>query len=120
MESNLIQKIFPPVTENEQNLKYDAEGLWSITYPKEADIISMIIKNELGSNIKIMDATAGIGGNTISFGKNFNQVVSVEISPERFAMLITNAQVYNLTNINFINGIEASAVMPKRIKSFKD
>ena len=46
MDTNIIQlkKIFPcPPSNNYSNLNYDTEGLWSITYPNEANIISLNI-----------------------------------------------------------------------------
>jgi predicted RNA methylase len=110
MEQNIIQKIFPPLlslgTElNTNNLpKFDQEGLWSITYPKEADYISNLIKSEIGKESTIVDATAGVGGNTISFAKHFLNVVSIELSKSRFELLSNNIQVYNLSNVSLING----------------
>lgn len=103
MTSNeIIKKIFP-VTDNYSLLQYDEEGLWSITHPVDADKISNIIKRELGSNISIMDCTAGIGGNTISFSKFFNKVVSVEMNSNKFSLLKNNIECYLLTNITLIN-----------------
>jgi 16S rRNA G966 N2-methylase RsmD len=110
MEQNIIQKIFPPILTQGQgydinNLpKYDQEGLWSITYPKEADYISNLIKSEIGENSTIVDATAGVGGNTISFAQHFAKVVSIELSKSRFELLNNNVQVYKLSNVSLING----------------
>jgi predicted RNA methylase len=110
MEQNIIQKIFPPILTQGQgsdinNLpKYDQEGLWSITYPKEADYISNLIKSEIGEDSTIVDATAGVGGNTISFAQHFAKVVSIELSKSRFELLSNNVQVYKLSNVSLING----------------
>ena len=105
MEQNIIQKIFPPlpILNNINQLKYDQEGLWSITYPKEADYISNLIKSEIGKESTIVDATAGIGGNTISFAKNFSHVISIELSNSRFELLSNNIQMYQLSNVTLIN-----------------
>jgi hypothetical protein len=73
MEKNILNKIFPP-SENIKNLGYDSEGLWSITLPQDADTISQIILNENNSDITIIDTTAGLGGNTLSFAKYFKKV----------------------------------------------
>ena len=104
MESNIIQKIFPIFHDKDNLPKYDQEGLWSITYPKEAEYISNLIKSELGKESTIVDATAGIGGNTISFAKHFKHVISIELCKTRFDLLAHNVQVYNLNNVTLING----------------
>ncbi len=105
MDMNIISKIFPSVDTTNQNiLKYDNEGLWSITLPLEADVISSMIKNDIGSDISIFDGTAGLGGNTISFGKIFNNVTSVELNADRFKLLSNNINAYGLTNVQLING----------------
>lgn len=106
MEQNMIQKIFPslPNAINIAQLKYDQEGIWSITYPKEADYISNLIKSEIGKESKIVDATAGIGGNTLSFAKYFNHVTSIELCNSRFELLTNNVNVYQLSNVTLING----------------
>lgn len=102
MDLNIITKIFPPI-ENYHLLSYDTEGLYSITLPIEANEISSIIFNLLGNNIKICDGTAGIGGNTISFGKKFKNVISIELCKNRFKLLENNVKVYNLLNVELIN-----------------
>ena len=58
---------------------------------------------EVGSNINILDATAGIGGNTISFSKYFKNVVSIELSQSRFELLTNNINVYKINNVSLIN-----------------
>lgn len=118
MDIDLIEKIFPHISQNEK-LKYDQEGLWSITHPTESNKITNIIKNflkkkfndNLKSNIIITDATAGLGGNTISFSNNFYKVNSIEICKKRFEMLKNNMKIYNFENLklyndNFINIID--------------
>jgi hypothetical protein len=42
MDNKIISKIFP-FSQNSKMLKYDDEGLWSITLPNDADTISNII-----------------------------------------------------------------------------
>ena len=90
------------------NLKYDEEGLYSLSHKQEADKLSYIIKDKY-SDIGIMDATSGIGGNSISFGFNFSHVISVEQNPKRFEMLKINIESRKLNNIllygNFIDFI---------------
>lgn len=118
MDIDLIEKIFPHISQNEK-LKYDKEGLWSITHPTESNKITNIIKiflkkkfnDNLKSNVIITDATAGLGGNTISFSNNFYKVNSIEICKKRFEMLKNNMKIYNFKNLilyndNFVNIID--------------
>lgn len=118
MDIDLIEKIFPHISQNEK-LKYDQEGLWSITHPTEANKITNLIinffknkyNNDIKNNITITDTTAGLGGNTISFSKNFYRVNSIEINSERFEMLKNNMKIYNFKNLklynkNFLNIID--------------
>lgn len=107
----LIKKIFPIKNSiNIDDLKFDDVGLYSISLPKDADIISEFIKNYAIhnnnalhindiSNITIIDGTAGIGGNTISFAKYFKNVIGFEIDENRFNILNNNLKVYNLNNV---------------------
>ena len=48
---NVLTKIYPqPQDNNYSNLSYDMEGLWSITHPQEADIISTNMVMLLNNN----------------------------------------------------------------------
>ena len=51
---------------------------------------------------KIIDLTAGCGGNLISFGKYFNNVTGLEIDKQRFDILKNNLSSYNI-NVNILN-----------------
>jgi 16S rRNA G966 N2-methylase RsmD len=86
---------------NYNNLKSDIEGLYSLSHKEDADILSNILKEKYG-NIKILDGTAGIGGNTISFGIYFENVISIEKDKIRFDFLVENIKDANL-NIQLIN-----------------
>lgn len=85
------------------NFQYDDEGLWSLTLPHDANRISNIILDEFGTNIIIMDCTAGLGGNTISFCNYFIFVISIENDYYRFNMLKNNIDLLNISNIYLIN-----------------
>ena len=65
---NLATKAFKGTQDIVQKLKYDEEGLYSLSHKNDADNISVILKEKYG-NITVMDATAGVGGNSISFGQ---------------------------------------------------
>jgi len=82
------------------NLKSDSEGMYSLSHKKDADELSKIIKDKYG-DIKIMDGTSGIGGNSISFGKNFSNVISIEMNQIRFSMLLENLKNNSVENKTF-------------------
>jgi 16S rRNA G966 N2-methylase RsmD len=104
MENHKIIKLFPK-TDNYKELLYDKEGMYSITYPKEANLISSLISLhfESSKNLNILDGTAGLGGNTFSFSKYFNNVTSIELDKNRFEMLKKNVLIYELKNVKLIN-----------------
>jgi len=82
--------------ENNIKLKGDVEGMFSLSYKEDADILSNIIKDKFG-DIKILDGTSGIGGNTISFGLHFSNLIAIEINKERFKYLQNNIKSFNIT-----------------------
>jgi hypothetical protein len=97
--------------------------LYSITMSKEADIISMTIKNLLKldkinrdikmDNIVITDGTANVGGNTLSFSSHFKKVNSIEYNHKTFEGLKHNCQtVYKRKNIEFYEG-DCTKIIPK-------
>jgi 16S rRNA G966 N2-methylase RsmD len=85
-----------------QNLKSDIEGSYSLSHKNDADKLSILMKDKYG-DIKIMDATSGIGGNSISFGMNFTNVISIELNSNRCDLLKENLEKYKVNNI-VING----------------
>ena len=104
-DKNILKKIYPqPLDHNYDNLSYDTEGLWSITHPNEADIVSTTISGMTGNNITILDMTAGCGGNTISFCKYFTNVIGIEYNLKRFNILKTNIKCYDFNNYTLICG----------------
>jgi 16S rRNA G966 N2-methylase RsmD len=99
-----IKKIFPQ-TDDYTKLEYDIEGMYSITHFIDADIISKIILSnyENSNNLKIVDCTAGIGGNTISFYKFFYKLTSIELSKEKYKMLKNNTSIYGINSTKILN-----------------
>ena len=81
--------------DNDIKLKGDTEGMFSLSYKEDADILSNIIKDKFG-DIKILDSTSGIGGNAISFGLHFSNLIAIEINKERFKYLKNNIKVFNI------------------------
>lgn len=108
-----IDRLYPDVYEKglQHKLKIDHESIMYITTPSDAQLITNIIISHLKNNnndnnmntIQITDATAGVGGNTISFAKYFGHVNSIEIDNTRFNYLSNNVNAYNFTNVTFYN-----------------
>jgi 16S rRNA G966 N2-methylase RsmD len=106
-----IERLFPDVIEKNlfHKLKIDHESLTYVTVPTDAAQITNIIKQHLikkNLNIKdciITDATAGAGGDTISFANHFKSVNAIEINTNRFNYLMNNVEVYKLNNVNLHN-----------------
>ena len=105
-------RLFPYINNknNINDLKIDNDSIHYISIREVADIITKIIKKHIYNvnnidinNITITDATAGVGGNTISFCKHFKKVNSIEINIQRFEFLVNNINVYNLKNIELYN-----------------
>lgn len=108
----LLDKLFSPININsskKKKLQIDYESLYSITLPQTSHDIVQIINDHLSKkNIdhklcSITDATAGVGGDSISFSSNFNKVYSVEINPNRYSFLINNLNIYNIENVTTFN-----------------
>lgn len=94
-----MKRFFPQLNEIDLNkLQIDNIGEYSITRPEEASLISEIIIKENNPEETILDAMAGIGGNSISFCNNFKNVVSVESDINRFNILQHNLKEYNFKN----------------------
>ena len=91
---------------NLNNLKLTDESIYSITPWREADqITKKIIKyiSKPVNEIIITDATANVGGNTISFyNHGIKTVNSVEIDPTTCNFLKNNLKVYNYNTENVI------------------
>jgi len=110
--NNILKKIYPkPHLNDYSNLSYDVEGLYSITHPTEANIISTNIikmlnmnKSKIDNDYKILDMTAGCGGNMISFCAHFKYAVGVENNITRYTILEKNMLSYNYTNYKLICG----------------
>ena len=99
----VLKKIYPKPRDNNYSLlNYDNEGLWSITHPKDADKISETILEFKNKQSKIIDLTAGCGGNLLSFAKYFDNVTGIENNNERFNILKNNLKSYDF-KINIIN-----------------
>lgn len=108
----ILLKMFPYIKDKTKllDLRIDNESLSLISFRDVANKISSIIINHVVfiekdiDDIVITDATAGVGGDTISFAMNFNYVNAIELDSVRCEYLINNLSVYNLKNVNVIQG----------------
>ena len=75
----------------------DDVSAFSITASHFADQISELILKQEGvtKNMSIVDATACVGGNSISFGKYFRNVEAIELDFNRASFLKHNMELIN-------------------------
>jgi len=89
---------------NNDKIKIDIVGKYSITMPDKSKVISNLILKHIGSNdITVTDAMACIGGDTLSFAKEFKKINAVELDPIRFEYLKHNMDLFECKNIDFYN-----------------
>lgn len=106
-----IDRLFPNVKEMKLHykLKINQESIIYITTPDDAEQITKIIVNHIlkyypsTSIVNITDATAGVGGNTISFAQKFHKVNAIELNQERFNYLSNNINAYQINNVVLYN-----------------
>ena len=109
--NNKIARIFPVLKnfDNFSKIKIDDDSFCYITIREIAEIISKIIcYHLLEHNLNplksiIIDYTAGVGGNVLSFSKFFKSVYAVELDDLRANYLKNNIDVYGYKNITVIN-----------------
>lgn len=62
-------------------------------------------KHKLDSEkCNIADITCGVGGDTLSFSRKFNNVMSIEINELRYKYLCNNVSVSNTKNVDLVMG----------------
>ena len=89
---------------NNDKILIDDVGKYSISLPDKSKVICNLISKHVGSNdITITDAMACIGGDTLSFSQTFKNVIAVEMDKIRFEYLKHNMELFETTNIEFIN-----------------
>jgi tRNA G37 N-methylase Trm5 len=110
-KSKSFLRLFPYLKERDKalSLKIDDKSIYYISIREYAAKISSIVKKHLEIleiNCKdaiITDATAGVGGDTISFALNFKFVYAIEIDKLRAEYLTNNINIYDLKNVKIIN-----------------
>ena len=104
-----IDRLFPcPPSKNYDNLMIDYRSIYHISLPSDTIVITAIIESHIPKNLSmdslnILDCTACVGGDTISFGKMFGTVVATEIEPNKYNMLSNNVKEFELYNVVTIN-----------------
>jgi 16S rRNA G966 N2-methylase RsmD len=89
---------------NNDKILIDDVGKYSITLPDKTKIITNLISKYLNSkDIIVTDAMACIGGDTLSFSKEFKSVNAIELDKTRFEYLKHNMNLFDCTNITFYN-----------------
>lgn len=84
----------------------DDETVSYISLPEDAEKITKIIEEHCKNinidpkEIVITDATAGAGGDVLSFSKSFKTVNAIEIDVKRYHFLTNNIDVYGIINVN--------------------
>ena len=97
----LAKTFFPDVKDLNilKKLKFNSDSVYSVSYTELAKRISEYIKKDFPTVKNIIDGTANIGGNTVNFSKNFNNVVSIEIMTNTFEILKNNIDVLEIKNV---------------------
>lgn len=106
-----ILNLFPYLKDRDRalNLKIDEKSFHYISVREYAAKISKIIKDHLeiieidSKSAIITDATAGVGGDAISFAISFKFVYAIELDKVRAEYLVNNLGVYNLKNVKVYN-----------------
>ena len=109
--NNKIARIFPVLKNfnNYSKIKIDEDSFCYITIREIAEIISKIICYHLleynlnPQKSTIIDYTAGVGGNILSFSKYFKSIYAIELDELRADYLKNNIGVYGYKNITVIN-----------------
>lgn len=105
-DENFKKKYFPII----KNIDYKkilvtTEGVYSISSNKGSQKLVYLIKKYFkNTNLIITDGTANNGSDTIALGLNFKKINAIELNEINYKVLTNNVSVYNLSNVNLING----------------
>jgi|EP00945_MAST-04E_sp_MAST-4E-sp1_P003743 predicted RNA methylase len=94
-----LKHLFPKISpEIRSKLKLDATAMFSVTDEVSADqMTKIILKNNFVKGTAIVDATACVGGNLLSFSKALKHCVGIEIDEGRYRMLSHNMNLLRKT-----------------------
>lgn len=113
-----FDRLFPKMNGiNLNNMLIDYDSISFITVPVESKKISDIISRHLSKyispkNATMVDATAGVGGDTFSFANDFQNVISIELNSDRCELLKHNVNQYDYKNVTILNG-DSTIIIPK-------
>ncbi|KAG1662507.1 hypothetical protein FOA52_000911 [Chlamydomonas sp. UWO 241] len=86
----------------DDGIEMDIEGWYSVT-PEVLAHHQAGIMREYGRGLVAADAMSGCGGNVIAMAATFPQVIGIEISPTRCAMMAHNAALYAASpRVNYV------------------
>jgi trimethylguanosine synthase len=89
------------------NARVDAEGRIALTPEALACALAERVRGQ-----RVVDATAGVGGNAIAFARAGCEVTAIELDGPRLALARHNARVYGVAQrITFLHG-DARALVP--------
>jgi len=115
--------LFSPIDKNKLKLiKIDEESTHYITPYIIANKITYVIISYLydlncnPNNCTIIDCMAGVGGNTLSFCKFFEKVISIEINKLRFEYLMNNVNIYEFNNVTGYNDDFLNIIFDSKFK----
>lgn len=116
-----IRSLFPKnnmIQNHYQSIRVTNVGLYSMTRREESYFITNLILHSSLRNqnrmVEIVDATSGIGGNTISFAlhPNVKKVISIEANPLHAEILAHNVKCYGYANKVEVMSNHMMAVLP--------
>jgi 16S rRNA G966 N2-methylase RsmD len=103
---------------NIQKLQMTNIGTYSISKPIDADWITNTIlhhyhhiyslyhqnnQNKKNKELTIIDGTAGLGGNLISFAKKFDKVIGIEYNKVHYEVCKNNVELFKYKNVEIYN-----------------
>lgn len=94
----------------------DDDSLCLISGKEDAHTTSQLIVSRVGFRANILDLTAGVGGNVISFGHMFKKVTALEINKKRAELCVKNCSSYKLKNVSVINGDAIDYILTHNIR----
>jgi 16S rRNA G966 N2-methylase RsmD len=102
---NLAKKTFPDADIDYSKLLMTEEGIYSVSGKDAAKILAKIIYKYVKTyDATITDGTGNNGSDTLILAKYYKHVNSIEYDKTNYKALKNNIDVYNLKNVNAING----------------
>lgn len=87
-----------------RQLQFNAVALYSTTQQRIADAMCrVLLQCGVPVNTCILNATACVGGDTLSFARHFSHVIAIEKDATRFQHLAHNMNVLRVSNVNVLH-----------------